>query len=200
MNPLHVILPAAGFLSGSIPWSFLAARSRGVDLRKTGSGNVGATNLFRSCGKTVGAAGLLLDALKGALPALASRLLGLGDIVLAATVVAAVLGHVFTPWLGFRGGKGVATALGGVAVMAPVPLLIALAAFVVVLLIWRLVSLSSIVAALVLVAATILPPGGGGSLPGRIACLLIAALILVRHAGNMGRILAGTEKRLWGAM
>jgi len=200
VNPLDAILPAAGFLSGSIPWSFLAARSRGVDLRKTGSGNVGATNLFRSCGKTVGAAGLLLDALKGALPALASRLLGLGDIVLAATVVAAVLGHVFTPWLGFRGGKGVATALGGVAVMAPVPLLIALAAFVVVLLIWRLVSLASIVAALVLVAASILPPGGGSGLPGRIACLLIAALILVRHAGNMGRILAGTEKRLWGAM
>ena len=75
-----------------------------------------------------------------------------------------------------------------------------LAAFVVVLLIWRLVSLASIVAALVLVAASILPPGGGSGLPGRIACLLIAALILVRHAGNLGRILAGTEKRLWGAM
>lgn len=200
MNPLDAILPAAGFLLGSIPCSFLVAKSRGVDLRKTGSGNVGATNLLRSCGWTAGAAGMLLDALKGAVPALASRLLGLGDIVLAATVVAAVLGHVFTPWLGFRGGKGVATALGGVAVMTPFPLLAALAAFVAILLVWRIVSLASMVAALVLVAASILPPGGESGLPGRIACLVIAAVILARHAGNLGRIIAGTEKRLWGAM
>ena len=193
MDPLGIALPLAGFLSGSVPWSWIVARSRGVDLRRAGSGNVGATNLLRSCGKAAGAAGLLLDALKGTVPALAALLLTHDDLVTAVTVVAAVLGHVFSPWLGFRGGKGVATALGGVAVMAPLPLLAALAVFAAVLAAWRFVSLASVAAAVALSAAALLLPCG---LPGRIACILIAILLIARHAGNMRRILSGTERRL----
>lgn len=186
-------MPLAGFLSGSVPWSWIVARSRGVDLRRAGSGNVGATNLLRSCGKAAGAAGLLLDALKGTVPALAALLLTHDDLVTAVTVVAAVLGHVFSPWLGFRGGKGVATALGGVSVMAPLPLLAALAVFAAVLAARRFVSLASVAAAVALSAAALLLPCG---LPGRIACILIAILLIARHAGNMRRILSGTERRL----
>ncbi|MDM7991950.1 MAG: glycerol-3-phosphate 1-O-acyltransferase PlsY [Candidatus Fermentibacter sp.] len=193
MDPLGTALPLAGFLSGSVPWSWILARSRGVDLRRAGSGNVGATNLLRSCGKAAGAAGLLLDALKGTVPALAALLLTHDDLVTAATVVAAVLGHVFSPWLGFRGGKGVATALGGVAVMAPLPLLAALAVFAAVLAAWRFVSLASVAAAVALAAAALLLPCG---LPGRIACIVIAILLIARHAGNMRRIRSGTERRL----
>ncbi len=193
MDPLGTALPLAGFLSGSVPWSWIVARSRGVDLRRAGSGNVGATNLLRSCGKAAGAAGLLLDALKGTVPALAALLLTHDDLVTAVTVVAAVLGHVFSPWLGFRGGKGVATALGGVSVMAPLPLLAALAVFAAVLAARRFVSLASVAAAVALSAAALLLPCG---LPGRIACILIAILLIARHAGNMRRILSGTERRL----
>lgn len=193
MHPAGIALPLAGFLSGSVPWSYIVARLRGVDLRRTGSGNVGATNLLRTCGKAAGAAGLLLDALKGTVPALAALLLTHDDLVTAATVVAAVLGHVFSPWLGFRGGKGVATALGGVAVMAPLPLLAALAVFVIVLAVRRYVSLASVSAALALVAAAFVLPCG---VPGRIACVLIAVLLTARHAGNIRRILSGTERRL----
>ncbi len=193
MDPLGIALPLAGFLSGSVPWSWIVARSRGVDLRRAGSGNVGATNLLRSCGKAAGAAGLLLDALKGTVPALAALLLTHDDLVTAVTVVAAVLGHVFSPWLGFRGGKGVATALGGVAVMAPLPLLAALAVFAAVLAAWRFVSLASVAAAVALSAAALFLPCG---LPGRIACIVIAILLIARHAGNMRRIRSGTERRL----
>lgn len=193
MSPAGIALPIAGFLSGSVPWSWIVARLRGIDLRRTGSGNVGATNLLRTCGKAAGAAGLVLDALKGTAPALAALLLTHDDLVTAATVVAAVLGHVFSPWLGFRGGKGVATALGGVSVMAPLPLLASLAVFAAVLALWRLVSLASIAAALALAAAVLSLPCG---MPGRIACMLIAALLVARHAGNIRRILSGTERRL----
>lgn len=196
MTPLQIALPVLGFLSGSVPWSFLVARARGVDLRKTGSGNVGATNLLRSCGRSAGAAGLALDALKGAAPAFAAQFANSEQVVVAAMVVAAVLGHVFSPWLGFRGGKGVATALGGVAVMAPLPLLAALLTFIIVLAASRFVSLASMIAALVLTAASILLPAEGG-LPGRIACFAIAAVLLARHAGNLKRLLNGTESRLW---
>lgn len=196
MGPLGIALPLAGFLSGSVPWSYIVARSRGVDLRRTGSGNVGATNLLRTCGKAAGAAGLLLDALKGAIPALAALLLTRDDLVTAAAAVAAVLGHVFSPWLGFRGGKGVATALGGVAVMAPLPLLAALAVFGAVLAVRRYVSLASVSAAVALAAASLILPCGT---PGRAACILIAALLVARHAGNIRRILSGTERRLGDA-
>ncbi len=198
MDAGQILLPAAGFLSGSIPFSHIIGRSMGHDLRREGSGNVGATNLLRVCGRRAGAAGLALDAVKGAVPVLVARLSGAGGVVMAVTALAAVAGHVFTPWLGFRGGKGVATALGGLAVLAPLPLACALVVFAAVLAVSRTVSLSSVSAALALVPASLLLPAGDAPLAPRAACVLISLIVVARHASNLGRLLKGTEGRLDG--
>ncbi len=182
-----------GFLAGSIPFSWLVGRARGADLRRTGSGNAGATNLFRTCGWKAGAAGFALDAAKGALPALAAGALFPGPFGRAAAGLAAVLGHIFTPWLGWKGGKGVATGLGAMMVIAPLPVLVSVAAFALVLSAWRFVSLASVSAALALVPACLLLPAGPVE---QGVCFSVAALLVVRHLSNIGRLLKGTERRL----
>jgi len=191
-----VLVPVAAFLSGSVPWSHVIAKSRGVDLRKVGSGNIGATNLFRACGRLAGILGLLLDVAKGALPVLAAVVLELGTPVTALTALAAVAGHVFSPWMGFRGGKGVATGLGAFVVFAPLPVLTALAVFLVSFAISRIVSLSSILAASALVPASWLLSGGDDGIVVPAVCTLLAAIILARHRSNIARLLSGSEGRL----
>lgn len=189
----------AAYLIGSIPTGVLLARLKGVDPRATGSGNIGATNVARSAGKALGLATLVLDAAKGALPVLAADALVLtgADPATAryAPVVAAlgaVVGHVFPITLGFRGGKGVATALGALAALAPGSLVLPLLAFAVAFGVSRWVSLGSIAAAM---AAPV-----GSMLAGypplvTLAITLMALLILFRHRDNMERIRAGTEPR-----
>jgi len=186
---------AGSFLAGSIPFSWLLGRLRGTDIRRAGSGNVGATNLLRTCGTGIGVAGLVLDALKGAAPVAAAMALGLSGPVQAACAVLAVLGHVLTPWLGFRGGKGVATAMGALLVLATWPVLAALGVFAVVLAVFRYVSLASISAALSLVPASLLLMPGGDHLSVHVVCGLVAALVVVRHLGNIRRLLRGEESR-----
>lgn len=190
-----MVCAVCGFLAGSIPFSWLMGRARGVDLRSTGSGNAGATNLFRTCGWKAGTAGFALDSLKGALPVLAAGAVYPGPFGRAVAGLAAVLGHVFTPWLGWRGGKGVATGLGAMIVIAPLPVLSSLVVFVAVLAAWRFVSLASISAALALVPACLLLPCGHVE---RAVCVVVAALLIARHASNIGRLSKGTERRLGG--
>lgn len=186
---------AGSFLAGSIPFSWLLGRLRGTDIRRAGSGNVGATNLLRTCGTGIGVAGLVLDALKGAAPVAAAMALGLSGSVQAACAALAVLGHVLTPWLGFRGGKGVATAMGALLVLATWPVLAALGVFSVVLAVFRYVSLASISAAVSLVPASLLLMPGSHNTAVHVVCGLVAALVVVRHLGNIRRLLRGEESR-----
>ena len=207
-----VMLPAfllAGYMIGSIPFGVILSRSRGVDLRKVGSGNVGATNVSRVLGPRWGILCFVLDVGKGAGPVLAagallSRPQGLPPAMhQAAWLVAgcgAILGHVFSPWLGFRGGKGVATSLGVVLGIFPYFTYAALCAFGVwIIVTWwsRYVSLGSIVAALSflpLLAALNWPPWR--LWPMCTFAAIMVALILVRHRDNIRRLLRGTENKI----
>lgn len=199
MTVYDVAYPAAGFLMGSVPWSYIIGRMNGADIRGSGSGNVGATNLFRVCGRKAGLLGLFLDVLKGAVPVLAASegILGLappaGEWAAAATAICAVLGHVFSPWLGFRGGKGVATTLGALVILSPFTILAGLAVFILVVLSTRYVSLGSISAAVAVVPSVfILEPD---STPVRMIICLVAVIILFRHKSNMVKLLKGKESR-----
>jgi glycerol-3-phosphate acyltransferase PlsY len=190
-----------GFLSGSIPYSWVLGRVRGVDLRRIGSGNAGATNLARACGKKWGALGLLLDAAKGVLPPLLVRAAAFGapsdpDLMMSLSMVCAVLGHVYSPWLGFRGGKGVATTLGALLVIAPETVGIGLAVFAAVFAVGRIVSLASVSGAVSLVPAALLLETGRTSVQVLIA--LLALFIVAKHASNLQRLVRGEEKRFGG--
>jgi glycerol-3-phosphate acyltransferase PlsY len=185
------------FAVGAIPWGLMLARwVAGVDVRTVGSGNVGATNVARVLGKKWFPVVFVLDAAKGAVPVLFfAKLAGQpeSDWLPAACGLAAVLGHIFNPFLRFKGGKGVATAAGVLATLAPLPGLVALLSFLLVFALFRYVSLGSIAAALAVVPAALVV----GSKPAVTGfCALAAAVVLVRHRGNMARIAAGTEPRV----
>jgi acyl phosphate:glycerol-3-phosphate acyltransferase len=193
---LQAVLTLAGaYVVGSIPFSYLVARAFGVtDVRTVGSGNVGATNVMRSAGKGPGIAALILDALKGALATgTASRLFPGSEWLPALAAVAAVLGHVFPVWLGFRGGKGVATGAGAFLPLAPVATGTAAVVFVLVLLLGRYVSLGSMASAAALAAVAFL---SGSPRPVAICAAAVALLVIVKHKANIERLLAGTENRL----
>jgi glycerol-3-phosphate acyltransferase PlsY len=190
------VLLAGAYLSGSIPFGVIVARARGVDVRKVGSGNIGATNVSRAVGKKLGALVLVLDAAKGAMPVLATLFLCRAGLVLplavAATGVAAVAGHCFPLWLGFHGGKGVATALGVFLVVDPVATLVAAAVFVAVFARWRTASAGSLAAALAVVVAVAVR---GRSVGEVLLVAEIAAIIFWRHRDNLRRLRQGTERR-----
>jgi len=183
---------AAAFLTGSIPFSWFIGRFMGVDLRKMGSGNPGATNLMRSCGRFPGILGLLLDALKGSVPVLLVRSAAVGWLP-AAVAMAAILGHVLMPWFGFKGGKGVATALGALLVLSPLPLLCSLGVFMLTVALFRMVSMGSIMGVAALVPFGLL----FGADPSVIIVFgAVAFVVILGHRGNIGRIIRGTERRL----
>lgn len=192
---LATLVLAIAYLIGSIPASFLVARAFGVaDVRRVGSGNVGATNVLRSAGKPAGAIALALDVAKGALSvALAERVSPGHPWLGAAAAVAAVVGHVYPVWLGLRGGKGVATGLGAFAVLEPVAALVALPVFGLTVAVTRYASLASIAGALSLAGLTFVFRGPDGV---AIAAALTAAFIVVRHRSNLRRVLEGSERRL----
>jgi acyl phosphate:glycerol-3-phosphate acyltransferase len=179
-----------GYAVGSLPIGYLVAqRARGIDLRVVGSGNVGATNVYRSTNLSTAIAVMIADLGKGA----AAVLLAGGGASAVAAGVAAVVGHVYPIWLRFRGGKGVATASGVFAVLSPLPTVVAAAVFAIIVTRWRLVSLGSIVATILLLILEWLTPGARAS---DIGATIVAALILFRHRGNIARLLARTEPRL----
>jgi len=195
-----------GYLLGSIPFGLLIGWKVGkIDLREHGSGNIGATNVGRTLGAKWGFVALGLDALKGLLPVLLAPLL-LGGLSTEAAPhlgvfagVGAVLGHMFPCWLGFRGGKGVATALGVVAMLAPLSTLLAAGVFAVTFAVSRIVSLGSMLAAITFAVAQFwqLGPAPFSKNTWSIAAFSIAVplLILVRHRENVKRLLQGTENR-----
>lgn len=195
-----VAILAASYLLGSIPSGLLLARLRNVDVRTTGSGNIGATNVARSAGKGLGLITLVLDAAKGAVPVLVADALDLFPALnpafdrnaTIAAAVGAVVGHVFPVTLGFRGGKGVATALGAMAALAPASLPLPLLAFAVSFGVTRQVSAGSICAAM---AAPFGSVAAGYPPQVSAAIAVLSCLILYRHRENMARLRAGTEPR-----
>ncbi len=212
MARLVLIIVVVSYLLGSIPFGYLLVRIfRGVDVRHTGSGNIGATNVARTGSKRLAVATLLLDALKGyAAVWIAGTLIvqsghpiggipfvsELVDISMTLAGLSAIVGHMFPIWLGFKGGKGVATAAGAFAALAPRAMLLALVAFALVVALTRYVSLGSIVAAAAfpLLFFWTAPPARTNVL---VACLIgiSSLLIIVRHKDNIRRLLAGTENR-----
>jgi glycerol-3-phosphate acyltransferase PlsY len=198
---LHFAVVALAYLLGSIPFGYLLVRLRGGgDVRETGSGGTGATNVTRRAGKGVGLLTLLLDALKGAAAVLVARsVLGAGEEWwVCAAAAAAVLGHVFPVWLRFRGGKGVATGLGVFLVLAPLATACALAVFVAVVWLWRFVSLGSMAAAAALPPAVWALGGAGERATAPVLAVAVAgaALIIFMHRANIGRLFRGEESKL----
>lgn len=198
---MALALGAGAFMVGSIPFSFLFVRGRtGQDLRLVGSGNPGATNAWRAAGPAAGLLGLVLDVGKGFVPTWLVRQLGLGELALAAVAVACVAGHVFSPWLGFRGGKGVATGLGAVAAIHPIAVLVVVPIFLVTVSLTRIVSLGSIVAtaSLPVVCRLVGWSGehGGDGLTVWLGVVAICLIILWRHRDNFRRLRAGSEAKL----
>jgi len=190
---LGVIVTA--YLIGSIPFSFLVARAFGVaDVRRVGSGNVGATNVLRSAGRGAAVVALSLDVAKGALAVAIALRLAPGHPVLPAVAAgAAVVGHVYPIWLGLRGGKGVATGLGAFAVLEPVAALISMPIFGLTVATTHYASLGSVVGTASLAVLTLFFRGLD---PVAIVAIATAALIVLRHRSNLRRILDGTERRL----
>jgi glycerol-3-phosphate acyltransferase PlsY len=193
-------LAAAAYLFGSIPFGLLLTRAlAGVDVRQVGSGNIGATNVSRAAGPAAGIATLILDAAKGALPVLAAATFldpagpG-GGTWPAAAGVAAFLGHLFPPWLRFRGGKGVATALGVALALSPWVALAAVVAFAAVLAATRIVSVSSLAGAATCAGGMLAAQGGRS--PASWAAAFMAAAMVVRHRANIARLARGQEQRL----
>jgi acyl phosphate:glycerol-3-phosphate acyltransferase len=182
------------YVLGSIPFALLAARRfGGVDLRTSGSGNVGAANVLRTTSKTVAALVVLLDVGKGAAAVTAARAAGAGDAGAAGAALAAVAGHIYPVWLKLRGGKGVAVACGAFAALAPLATAIALAIFVGIVWTTRYVSLGSVLA-----TAALAPLADAAGAPTNVtlAAAGAAALIIFRHRGNLVRLARGTERRL----
>lgn len=182
------------YLLGSIPFALLVARRfGGVDLRASGSGNVGAANVLRTTSKTVAALVVLLDVGKGAAAVTAARAAGAGDVGAAGAALAAIAGHIYPVWLKMRGGKGVAVACGAFAVLAPLATGAAVGIFVAVVWATRYVSLGSILA-----TAALAPLADAGGAPRGVplAAAGAAALIIFRHRGNLVRLVRGTERRI----
>ena len=214
MTRLYLIVALISYLLGSIPFGYLLVRVfRGKDIRQTGSGNIGATNVARSGAKGLGIATLVLDALKGALAVGLAALIAeskynlCGDFVqhpcapasrlMSLAALCAVLGHVFPIWLHFKGGKGVATALGVFCVLFPKAILVALAIFILVVAITRYVSLGSILGAIAFPVAAYFMQA-----PDWISLLLassVSLIIILKHHQNIRRLLAGTENRFGGS-
>jgi glycerol-3-phosphate acyltransferase PlsY len=186
---------AAAYLLGSIPFSLFVARAFGVaDVRRVGSGNVGATNVLRAAGKRAGALALALDVAKGAAATLlATRLAPGSDVVSPLAAVAAVLGHMHPVWLRFRGGKGVATGVGAFAPLAPWSAAGGLVAFALALAATRIASVGSMVGAATLAALVWVTEGRG---PLAAAAAFTAVLVILHHRSNLGRLRRGTESRL----
>lgn len=183
-----------GFLLGSIPSGYLVGRAKGVDIRQHGSGNIGSTNVLRTLGKGPGYFVFACDAIKGiGSVLLAYRLLpGTGDLGAIAAAVGCILGHNFTPWLGFKGGKGIATSLGVLIALLPLASVLVLSFWIVVFLATRFVSLASILAAAALPFVVWWVSGIGALFWFSLA---IGLLAIARHRVNIQRLINGAEPR-----
>jgi glycerol-3-phosphate acyltransferase PlsY len=188
--PLVVL---TGYVIGSVPFALLLARRWGTDLRRVGSGNLGAANVLRATGITPGVLVAVLDIAKGAASVAVARRMGADASSVAMAGLAAILGHIYPIWLRFRGGKGVATACGVFSVLTPVAVPPAIAAFIVTVWVTKYVSLGSVVASL---ALPTIAYAVGDPAPALAAACAAAGLIIFRHRSNLARVRTGTERRL----
>jgi glycerol-3-phosphate acyltransferase PlsY len=194
---MTVILAAAtAYLLGSIPFAFLLARRRGIDLRRAGSGNIGASNVLRTSGVSLAVVAMALDVLKGTLAVLIAERVSTVPAAPVAAGLASVLGHVYPVWLRFRGGKGVATAAGAFTLLAPAAVAAASVVFAITVVTTRVISAGSVSAAVTLPIATALTDSPPLVIAGAV---LAAAIIVYCHRDNLTRLAAGTERRVGGA-
>ena len=200
-NAWQWLWPVLFYLVGSVPTGYLLGQSRGLDIRQHGSGNIGATNVWRVMGRNWGLLAFASDFLKGFLPLYLVRTLSFPEtgswsvsLVLVLGGLAAIIGHNYTPWLGFKGGKGIATSAGVLAALMPPVFAVALSTWILATLITRTVSIGS------LLAAAVLPPAAAWFYPGEWVyfglATLAGGLAVWRHRSNIERLLAGTESRI----
>lgn len=189
----EIIAVALAYVVGSVPFAFLLSRRRGIDLRRVGSGNIGASNVLRTSGVSAAVVAMSLDAIKGALAVVLAQRVAAGPGVIMAAGLASVLGHVYPVWLKFRGGKGVATAAGVFAVLAPFAVMIACGVFLVAVWVTGFISVGSMLAAVTLAAAA-----WGTEVPGVVVAgaAVCAVVVLLRHLPNVSRLRSGTERRV----
>lgn len=193
------LIPLIAYVLGSIPFGFLIVKARGSDIRQTGSGNIGAANVARNAGAIAGVVTLLLDAAKGYAAVWIAERWTHGDVRwMMAAALAAVIGHMFPVWLGFEGGKGVATGLGVFLPICWEAVAAAALLWIIVVVFWRYSSLGSILAAVALPVLVYLlyAPGHAPSPYVTVGTILISILVLVKHRANLERLVAGTENRL----
>ncbi|MGB0547906.1 MAG: glycerol-3-phosphate 1-O-acyltransferase PlsY [Limisphaerales bacterium] len=204
-----LLVGLAGYLPGSVPAGLIAGRMKGIDLRKVGSGNIGATNALRNLGTGIGIAVLIFDALKGLLPCLffPGLLIGLfpeGSAPVPETLglvvgAAAILGHNFPCWLRLKGGKGIATTAGVVGGLAPIPFAVCLCSWILFLAVTRYVSLASIAAAVALPIAAAAWPSDTEDRFGPLfwICLFLGVMAVWKHRSNLQRLRQGIEPKAW---
>jgi glycerol-3-phosphate acyltransferase PlsY len=201
LNAYQWLWPVFFYMVGSIPTGYLIGRSRGIDIRQHGSGNIGATNVWRVMGSKWGLLAFTCDFLKGFLPLYLVRTLSFPDtdtwdvvLLLVICGIASILGHNYTPWLGFKGGKGIATSAGMLGALMPPVLGVALFLWIIAVLITRTVSIGSIAAAIVLLPASLFFYSGNWIYIG--LATLAGGLAVWRHRANIQRLRAGTESRI----
>jgi len=192
-SAVAALILIGAYLIGSIPFSYLVAKWRGIDVRTVGSGNVGATNVMRSAGTVPGLVAFALDAAKGAVAVLVAQRLTREPGVPAAAALAAVVGHIFPVWLRFKGGKGVATGAGAFVPLAPLAAGLAVLAFAIVTGLTRYVSLGSILGATTLAVLAFATQPDAAVAWMAAAC---SALIIVKHRDNISRLRRGEERKL----
>jgi acyl phosphate:glycerol-3-phosphate acyltransferase len=203
-----ILIAAAAYLLGSIPTGYLTGCAKGIDIRKEGSGNIGATNVFRTLGRTAGILVLVADGLKGWIAVALLPLLAPvgsdgpdGEYLRIIAGMAAILGHNYTIWLRFKGGKGIATSAGVLAGLVPISFVVSLGTWIIVCFLTRYVSVASIAAAVILPFATaavgwIQPWGIQYSYRLVIITTAMAVLAIYKHKGNIQRLIQGTENRI----
>ena len=203
-----ILLILAAYVVGATPFGFLMGKAKGLDIRNHGSGNIGATNVLRIVGKKEGILVFILDVLKGLVPVLVGRLIAEGILgsesadwlstVCVLIALAAILGHNHTFWLGFKGGKGVATSGGALVALIPWAVLAAAIVWGLVFFAKRYVSLASICAAVTIPIAVVVEGlvRGRHEIPLVILSIVVAMLGIWRHRANIGRLMAGTESRM----
>lgn len=195
-----IIFTLLAYLFGSLPNGLYVAKIKNVDIRNEGSKNTGATNVFRVMGAKFGILVLLLDALKGFLPLILAEKAGISGNILVLIGVTAVIGHTFSPFLNFKGGKGVATSLGIFLYLTPVPMLITLAIFFIVVGISKYVSLGSVLASILLPLLILIMPVNeklGNKTVVFIISALLGTYIIYKHRANIERLKNGTENKFY---
>jgi glycerol-3-phosphate acyltransferase PlsY len=198
---MHYLWILIGYIAGATPFGYLAGRMKGIDIREHGSKNIGSTNVLRVLGKGIGYPVFALDVLKGVLPVLLARIyandVAPEGLIPALTSIATILGHNYTFWLGFKGGKGIATSAGALLPIMPVTILTAVALWGITFLTTRYVSLGSIVAAITLPVSFLLQGlvTGHWQWPLLGLASLVGGLAIFKHRANIERLLNGTENK-----